>query len=173
MATTYRIVDEPQPGRFSKFVTHPSTIFVAGCLGGSWVALPWFAFNAIALGSVTQKKELRLAALSPILSVVVAFFLIGLIDTLQLRLGGEHALGVVLGLPDRAASYAVVVILAIKVWILYVVKRDQEKSFAIFEYMGGKFWGNTMGVAAAAYFVRPYVIKAAFAISLYLGIAVL
>ena len=172
MTNSYRVLDEPTPGRFAEYVVNPTSIFVAGCLGGGWLALPWFAFNAYALGSVNQKREWRLAALSPILSVVIAFVLFGFIDALALHSAGEAALAGVLGLPSRAGAYAIVVVLAVKVWILYTLQSSQQKSFAIYEYMGGKT-RSVAAMAAGAYFLRSFVIKGAFALSFYLGIAVI
>ena len=57
MTATYRIADEPTPGRLAGLVVNPFWPLLGAMLGGFWLALPWFALNAAALGSATRRRE--------------------------------------------------------------------------------------------------------------------
>ena len=57
--SSYRLPDEPKPGRLERLVTDPIWPLFATMLAGAWLGLPWFAFNAFALGSPTRWRELQ------------------------------------------------------------------------------------------------------------------
>src|SRR5579863_5180668 len=60
---TYQIADEPTPpDSFKSLVCRPSAPLLAAMVCGAWLAWPWFAFNAIAIGSPTKRKELLACA---------------------------------------------------------------------------------------------------------------
>ena len=61
---SYAIPDEPRPSPYNHLAVRPSGPLLAAMLCGSWLSLPWFAFNSFAIGSPTRKKELSLCALS-------------------------------------------------------------------------------------------------------------
>ena len=62
---TYQIADEPAPGDGrGNLVFRPTGPLLAAMLCGSWLAFPWFAANALALGSPTARREVKLALLS-------------------------------------------------------------------------------------------------------------
>ena len=60
--TSYRILDEPSPGRLVRVVVSPLWPLFALLFAGSWVALPWFVLNAFALGSASRARETFVAA---------------------------------------------------------------------------------------------------------------
>ena len=59
---TYQIADEPIETSLRAYVVRPSAPLMAIMLGGAWLSWPWFAFNAIAMGSPTRRKEIGLCA---------------------------------------------------------------------------------------------------------------
>ncbi len=170
MSNVYAIADEPAPSRLSPYVVNPGLPLIAHMLGGSWIGLPWMVFNAYALNSAQTRREVRMAALSPLLSLVVAFVATQLIRALETP--GPAALSHVLGLPPRAYAYAVIAVVAVKLWLVYAIHRSQEKSFEIFSYTGGK-GRNALAIVAVAALVRPYVMDWAFDLSIWLGWVVL
>ncbi len=170
MSNPYAIADEPAPSRLSPYVVNPGLPLIANMVGGSWIGLPWLVFNAYALNSAETRREVRLAALSPLLSLVVAFVATQVIRALGVP--GPAALSRVLGMPPRAYAYAVVVAIAVKLWLVYAIHRSQAKSFEIFSYAGGK-GRNALAVVVVAALVRPYVMEWALDLSIWLGWVVL
>ncbi|MBI5543693.1 MAG: hypothetical protein HY901_07400, partial [Deltaproteobacteria bacterium] len=63
MATRYQILDEPAPGPLATVAVNPIWPLLGAMMGGSWLAMPWFALNALALGSPTRGREILLALL--------------------------------------------------------------------------------------------------------------
>lgn len=123
MSALYHIQDEPRPGTLARLTVNPVFPLLAMMMAGSWLGLPWFVFNAFALGSVTRRKELGIA-----LGVVPGTLL------LYLLLGLLYTRGV---LPERALPYAAVGITVWKLTLGYVLFELQQRSFALHEYYGG------------------------------------
>ena len=48
---TYQIADQPIDSSLRDHVVRPGAPLLAVMLCGTWLAWPWFAFNAIAMGS--------------------------------------------------------------------------------------------------------------------------
>ena len=63
-STTYHLADEPRPGGLAHLAVQPFWPLLAMMLAGSWLALPWFVVNALAVGSPTRGKEIGLAVLA-------------------------------------------------------------------------------------------------------------
>ena len=53
---TYAIADEPIETQRRHLVVDPSGPLLAEMVCGTWLSLPWFAFNAMAMGSPTRRK---------------------------------------------------------------------------------------------------------------------
>ncbi|HET7842649.1 MAG TPA: hypothetical protein VFL14_00750 [Xanthomonadales bacterium] len=58
----YRIEDEPRPGALAAFAVSPVWPLLGLMFVGNWFGLAWFAFNGIAVGSPTLRRELLLIA---------------------------------------------------------------------------------------------------------------
>ena len=123
MTQGYRILDEPRPGPYAHLAVNPFWILLASMLGGAWLAWPWFIFNAFAIGSASRVKEIALV-LAGIAGSVVLFF-------------GIEALLASSVLDQRSAAYAVLVVVAYKLGISYVLHLLQSRSFQLHEYFGG------------------------------------
>ena len=65
MTAAYTIPDEPRASPFNHLVVRPNGPLLAAMLCGGWMTWPWFAFNSIAMGSPTRKKELAMCAAAP------------------------------------------------------------------------------------------------------------
>ena len=78
----YRILDEPTPGALAAYVVNPTFPMLALMLAGTWLAAPWFAFNALALGSPTARREIGLA-----IAMLAGAFLLLIINLIGLGLG--------------------------------------------------------------------------------------
>lgn len=121
---TYAIADEPIESSRRHLVVSPSAPLLAEMLCGAWLALPWFAVNAIALGSPTRRKELALCVLSVAVTAVLGATL------LALRESGAIESTTVLRLGLLAIS-------AWKLGMTYAIYIIQERTFQVYEYYGG------------------------------------
>jgi hypothetical protein len=158
MTATYRISDEPRPGGLAEYTVNPVWPLLAMMLGGSWVGLPWFVLNGSAMGSSGFRREVLVAALTPVLAVALAFGSFSVIDAF--------------GLPTRAVAYAFVFIVAAKVGSAYWLYLSQHRSFGIYEHFGGRIRNGAM-IAVAASIARSFVVHVAFDASVWLGIVVM
>lgn len=122
--SSYRIADEPLPGRFAQLAVNPLFPFLAFMLGGLWIAWPWFAFNAIAVGSPTRRKEIAQLAGGLVLVVLVVSLLFALVS-------GGYLSGV-------AIAYAALAIPVTKIAVLYAVYLNQARTIEIYQYYGGQ-----------------------------------
>lgn len=121
---TYQIADQPIDSALRDYVVRPSTPLLADILCGTWLAWPWFAFNAIAMGSPTRRKELALCAGAfavtfALAAGVLILFRYGVIPT---------------GAPLRLALLA---ISACKLAFTYYLVVVQDRTFHVYEYYGG------------------------------------
>lgn len=155
----YRIPDEPSPSTLSRFAVNPFWPFLAMMLGGSWLGLPWFCFNAVALGSATRVREWVLAGLAPlaVVGLAVAY------DAAAARWGA----------PPRADDYATVFLLGVKLSAGQVLCLWQGRTFALHEHFGGSSAKGAWAVVALGAYLKPRVIEAAVQASGYLWVACL
>jgi hypothetical protein len=141
---SYQIADEPLETSLRAYVVRPSVPLLAMMTAGAWMSWPWFAFNAIAMGSPTRRKEVALCAAAFVGAGVFAAIVIALA-----RAGVIPA-----GAPVRLAILAVV---TFKLAITYYIALVQERTFHVYEYYGGAV--RTAGaVLAAGYWLRGLVI---------------
>ncbi|HEX3758562.1 MAG TPA: hypothetical protein VHW23_07630 [Kofleriaceae bacterium] len=141
---TYQIADEPVETSLRSYVVRPSMPLLAIMLGGAWLAWPWFAFNAIAMGSPTRRKEIALCAAAfagtaALGAIVIALFNAGLLPD---------------GAPVRLAVLGVV---TFKVAITYHISAVQSRTFHVYEYYGGRV-RDPRRLLGAAYLLRGLVI---------------
>ena len=121
---TYHIADEPHETSLSAYVVRPTVPLMAIMLAGAWMSWPWFAFNAIAMGSPTKKKEVGLCAAAFVVTGVLAATLIALVEgdvitsRLYIRLG-------------------ILAIVTFKLTITYYISIVQNRTFHVYQYYGG------------------------------------
>lgn len=140
MAGAYRIADEPAPGRLAGLAVNPFWPLLALMVAGFWLALPWFALNAAALGSATRRREwLWLGG--------------GLLVTGAL--GAALVAGVGLEVvPVRAFRYLVVGLVALRLVVAYAVYTLQQPTFELYRHFGGAGRNGAL-VLVAAWLLRP------------------
>lgn len=143
--STYQIADEPSPSKLSRFVVNPVFPLLAVMLGGVWLAWPWFALNALAVGSPTRRAELAWLALG--LAAII-----GLALALAVAIGAE-------AIPRSAVPYGVLVVVVAKLAVVYAVFNLQSRTIEIYEYYGGTL-NNGVWVLAAGFFLRDRVLDA-------------
>jgi hypothetical protein len=150
MATrsTYRIDDEPRPGPWARMAVSPFWPLLALMLGGCWLGLPWFAFNAIAVGSPTRTRELCLVAAGFAGSVVIALMLVQLVQA------GYIA-------SEAGVQYALLVLLIWKLAVGYALFVQQSATIELYQYYGGTL--SRYGIAVAlvgSFFLKGPVLQA-------------
>ena len=158
MAGEYKILDEPEPSTLAQYAVDPYWPLLATMLGGSWIGLPWYAFNAHAIGSATKRSELTWAIASPLVSVAVAFVAFTAVE--------------LLGLPSRSYAYVFAGLIAIKLYFAYRIHFHQAKSHAIHEHYQGSSKSGLAVVLGAA-FSRALLLGWAAKVSDYLFVVVL
>jgi len=145
MAERYVIPDEPRPSTLSRLVVNPFWPFFAQMLAGSWLALPWYAINGIALGSPTRTREWACLLASALGSV-------GLVLVLAYAAGQQW-------LDKSSMQIALLSIVALKMSMAYALYVMQSRSFELWEYFGGKA-SNGLFVVIASFFVKAKVMAA-------------
>jgi hypothetical protein len=144
MDRSYRILDEPTPGKLAQLSVNPFWPMLALMLGGAWVGWPWLVLNSLAIGSASQRRELGGVATGWLLGAALVRGLMYL-DTSQL-------------LDPRWLRYLVILMPALRMAFGYAVFRMQERSFALYEYYGGQV-RNGVFVLVAATVLRPKLLK--------------
>jgi hypothetical protein len=139
----YRIIDEPLPSGLERLATNPFWPFLASMFAGAWLAWPWFAFNAFALGSGRRFGDLALVILGLIVNTVLILLLVGLAN--QRTLDGE------------AFAYALLVPQGLRLVLLYWIYLRQERTFELFTHFGGDA-RNGMFVVFAGAVVNQWLI---------------
>jgi hypothetical protein len=141
---TYLIADEPIETSLRAYVVRPTAPLLAIMLCGSWLAWPWFAFNAIAMGSPTRRKEIALCVAAFAGTAALAAIVIGMVRA-----------GIIApGVPERIA---LLVVRTYKLAITYYISTIQDRTFHVYEYYGGRIRGAGW-VLSAGYWLRGLVI---------------
>ncbi|HUJ57700.1 MAG TPA: hypothetical protein VLX92_04395 [Kofleriaceae bacterium] len=144
MSDVYLLPDEPRPSRWNRFAVSPNGPLLAAMLCGAWLAWPWFAFNAIAMGSPTRKKEIAWAA-------VGAAGTLALAATIAALLAGGY-------LESRTAiRFALLGVAIWKLSLCYYVNLVQRRTFEVYRYYGG-IVRNATYVLAIGYYARSVLI---------------
>lgn len=141
----YAIPDEPRPGALERWAVDPVWPLFAQMLGGSWLALPWFVFNGIALGSATVRRERVLAAASLLGSAALVVALLALAASTRL---------------DRTTVQLLLLpLLALKLATAYAIYLAQARSFELWRHFGGK-GASGLVIVVAAVFAEVALFKA-------------
>ena len=141
---SYQIADEPVESSLRDYAVHPHAPMLAMMVCGAWLAWPWFAFNAFAIGSPTRRTELALCgatfgATFALAGVVLVLFRHGVIPD---------------GVPLRLALLAITTCkLALGYWLVAV----QERTFHVYAYYGGRV-RDARRVLAVGWLIRGFVI---------------
>jgi hypothetical protein len=141
---SYQIADEPIETSLRAYVVRPGAPLLALMLAGAWLSWPWFAFNAIAMGSPTRRKELALCAAAVLGTGVLGALVIAL----------ARADIITEGMPLRLAVLAIV---TFKLAITYYISMVQDRTFHVYEYYGGPV-REAGRVLTAGYLLRGLVI---------------
>jgi hypothetical protein len=141
---SYQIADEPTETSLGNYVVRPTVPLLAAMVAGAWLSWPWFAFNAIAMGSPTKKKELLLVAGAFVGTAVLAIIVIALA-----RAGILPP-----GMPTRLAVLGIV---TFKLTMTYYISNVQERTFHVYQYYGGSV-RNASILLSVAYYIRPLII---------------
>jgi hypothetical protein len=146
MAQGYRILDEPAPGKLAHLSVNPFWPMLALMLDGSWLGWPWLALNSLAIGSATQRREL--------FGIAAGWSLGALLVHALLTIGAREWIA------EGWLAYVAIAVPALKLTCGYAVFRMQDRSFALYEYFGGRV-RNGMLIVAAGFILRSELLKAA------------
>lgn len=141
---TYVLPDEARPGALGNYVVRPSAPLLASMLAGAWLAWPWFAFNSIALGSPTRRRELGLCGIAVLGTAVLAAVLLALLSAGLIESETEIRLGLL-------------VISTWKLGMAYWLNIVQARTFHIYEYYKGVV-RNAAPVLIAGFWLRPLIL---------------
>jgi hypothetical protein len=140
----YRILDEPTPGGLAAYVVNPTFPLLAVMLAGSWLSMPWFAFNALALGSPTARREIALAAAALGGAALIVFAL--------LAADAQGLIG------ERSVKYWLLIPTAWKLVAGYWLFTLQDRTFDLYRHFGGRVRNGFAVLLIGAFLARPYVI---------------
>jgi hypothetical protein len=133
----YRIADEPVPGRLASLAVNPFWPLFSVMLAGSWLAVPWFAVNAAAIGSATRRREWAWLAGGAVVSAAAGYALFTAASGEQISI--------------RTFRYAVVGLVAWRLAIAYVVFALQQPAFELHRHFGGTSRNGLLLVIVAAF----------------------
>jgi len=144
MAGTYTLPDEPKPTAMARMSTNPVWPLLAMMFAGTWLALPWFAFNAWAFGSPGRERETAIA-LGGIVALFVTLFCI------FAAIGG--------GVPKWTIPYLMMLLTLEKLALAYWLYQLQVGAFSIHAYYGGAHFNGLYLMLLGGFILRPYVAK--------------
>jgi hypothetical protein len=143
----YHIPDEPRASALSHLVVDPLWPLLAQMLAGSWLALPWFALNGIALGSPTRSRDWLLIVCSLAGSALLILFL-----SQQVNAGS---------LSDAWARIAFLTVIVLKIAVAYLLYFNQTRVLELWQHFGGQARNGLFVVVLGAMFGRTWVMAAA------------
>jgi hypothetical protein len=135
----YQIADEPQVSELSAYVVRPTAPLIASMVCGAWLAWPWFAFNAFAMGSPTKKKELALCGAAFAGTAVMAAVLVWLVESELVK-------------SVLVIRLALLGITVYKLTMSQYISTVQSRTFHVYQYYGGavRAAGKVIAVGALA-----------------------
>jgi hypothetical protein len=140
----YRILDEPLPGALAGYVVSPIFPLLSLMLAGTWLAAPWFAFNALALGSPTARREIGLA----VAMLAGAFLLVfGLLVANEQGLISAHAM-----------AYGALIPIVWKLGFGYWLFMLQSRTFHLYEHFDGRVRNGLFVLLLGSFVVHKYVL---------------
>lgn len=140
----YVIADEPQPTALQQWVVDPFWPFLGLMLGGLWLALPWYVFNGIALGSPTRRREWLALACALFGSVLLLVLILHAV-----RVGWISGIWIQLTLLSLTA---------VKLAMGFVVYLQQSRSFELWQHFGG-VPRNPLLIVIASIFVERWLFQ--------------
>jgi hypothetical protein len=143
MTTRYRIPDEPLPTGLAHVAVDPLWPMLAQMLAGSWLALPWFAVNAQALGSPTRAREWMFVGISLLGSVALV---------LGLAVAADN------GLEGAWLKVALLSVVCLKLAIAYALYFHQARVFELWEHFGGQARNGLLVLVVGAAFGRAWLL---------------
>jgi len=120
----YKITDEPTPGKLSSIAVSPIWPFIAIMFGGAWLSWGWTILNGMAVGSPTFRRELMWVIAGIIGSAILLFVIFT-----------AYEQGI---LQKDYLKYAILIVVAWKLGVAYVLFTLQSHTIELFEYFGGK-----------------------------------
>jgi hypothetical protein len=141
----YKLPDEPSPGILQNLVVNPLWPLLAIMFVGAWLALPWFVFNAFAIGSPTRIKELFITVAG-----WLGIFLLAVVVMKCFE---------VLALADSKLKYGLQFVVIAKLGVAYWLYFLQSRTFEIYEHFNGRVRNGLLVVIAAAIFLRKDVLS--------------
>jgi hypothetical protein len=141
---SYAIADEPVETNLRHYVVDPSAPLLAAMLCGAWLALPWFVFNAIAMGSPTKRKEITLC--------IAAFAGTALLGFVALALWDRDIIE-----SRTTMRFVLLGIVTYKLTMAYVINIVQSRTFHVYEYYGGPVRPASY-VISTGWLLRDFVI---------------
>lgn len=135
MASGYQIVDEPSPGKLSRFTVDPMWPLFAFMFGGPFFSWAWSLFNGFALGSPSRGREIIAVCLG-----VLAYFAV---------LIGMAASGL---LQQWGPAYVRITLVVVSLASCYYIYLKQSVACEIYQYFDGTLMNGIPGVILA-YFV--------------------
>lgn len=135
MASAYQIIDEPSPGKLSRFTVDPMWPLFAFMFGGPFISWAWSLFNSFALGSPSRKREI----------IAVCLGLLGYFAVLIAMTSSEM-------LRDLGPVYIRLALVVVGLFACYYLYLKQSAACEIHQYFGGVLMNGIPGVILA-YFV--------------------
>jgi hypothetical protein len=139
---TYRIADEPEPSPIAHLAVDPIWPMFSVMFAGPWLAWPWFAFNAAALGSPSRHRTLAIASTAVALSYAAYFGIV---------FGQDAAL-----LADHLVAYGWIAVTALQLGACYVLYLEQSRTHELFHHFRGRS-GSGLLVLLLGALARPWV----------------
>ncbi len=140
----YVVPDEPRRSSFNNYAVSPNGPLLGAMLCGAWLTWPWFAFNAIAIGSPTRKREVTISALGAAGTIILAALISFLLSDGYLE-------------SKTAIRLAVLGVATWKLSLAYYLTVIQNRTFSVYRYYGGVVRKATY-VLVAGYYVRRLLI---------------
>jgi hypothetical protein len=140
----YRIIDEPTASTISRVAVRPLWPLLGLMLGGPWLAWPWFALNAHALGAPARRETYAWIASAVVGSASFAA-----------ALGLTRSAGYV---PVGTIPWEVLVLVVWKLAVAYVLYEQQARTSELFAHFGGRLRNGGL-VILAAYFLGDPVVR--------------
>ncbi|MDJ0934118.1 MAG: hypothetical protein QNJ06_17920 [Kiloniellales bacterium] len=119
---SYRIIDEPRPSRGPWIAVNPFWPLLGMVLSGILPGTLWFLYNGRALGSATRRRELAVAGIGVLGSLVIALALQSFRPSIS----------------ATVFPYFGLLLVGWKVTIGYLLHIDQVRSVELYTYFGGQ-----------------------------------
>ena len=145
MRRGYTIIDEPRPGALSHLSVAPYWILLAGALGGSFLAYPWFVVNSFAIGSARRAREVAMVIAGVVGAVALSLLILWL-----------RRWGITDG-PNF--KYAFVTLILFRLSFFYMLQLSQARSFELYQHFGGRA-RNGLPLVIVGAVVRAHVVFA-------------